>query len=658
MTAVTWPTRSLVAGPTATLPPSQRRGTPAPAPVVLTRLTRKARPRNSRRRWLPALILAAAWAGLSSGAATAKQTSAVGRGGAVVSESTLATDAGLRVLRQGGTAADAAVAVAATLGVTDPFVAGIGGGGYFVYYDARTHRVYTIDGRETAPAAADRRLFIDPATGEPVPFPTAVTSGLSVGVPGTLMTWQRALRRWGRLGLSDDLRPAERIARRGFAVSAVLREDIAQNAFRFDQFSSTRALYLPGGRLPRSGQRLRNPDLAQTYEQIGRSGIRSLYGGPIGAAVVRAVHHLPLAPGATLPPLPGKLALSDLARYTTRFRAPTHVKYRGYDVYSMAPSSGGGSTVGEALNILGRFPLARESRLQVLQQFLEASRLAYADRNRWVGDPSYVHVPLRGLLSAAFGARRACLVAAGRALMSPVAPGNPFVRSGACSPPPTLGAQPSEGDNTNHFVVADRAGDVVSYTNTIEALGGTGIVVPGRGFILNNELTDFDFTPIAPGVPDPNLPAAGKRPRSSMSPTILLRHGRPFMAVGAAGGDTIITTVLEVLINKIDLHMGLQAAIDAARASQENTAATRAEPAFIRLRTTPGLQRLGERFVIDDTSTLNPAIKTQSTIGTATGLQFLGRGRILAAGERVRRGGSAAAVVLPSSRTRARRTGS
>jgi gamma-glutamyltranspeptidase/glutathione hydrolase len=592
------------------------------------------------------MILAAAWAGLSSGAATAKQTSAVGRGGAVVSESTQATDAGLQVLRRGGTAADGAVAVAATLGVTDPFVAGIGGGGYFVYYDARTHRVYTIDGRETAPAAADRPLFIDPTTGKPLPLPTAVTSGLSVGVPGTLMTWQRALSRWGRFSLSDDLRPAERIARRGFPVSAVMQEDIRDNAFRFDQFSSTRTLYLPGGRPPRIGRRLRNPDLARTYEQIGRAGIRALYGGPIGAAVVRTVHHLPLARGATLSPLPGRLALLDLARYTTRFRAPTHVKYRGYDVYSMAPSSGGGSTVGEALNILSRFPLARESRLQVLQQFLEASRLAYADRNRWVGDPSYVHVPLRGLLSPAFGARRACLVAAGRALMSPVAPGNPFVRSGACSPPlPTPAAQPSEGDNTNHFVVADRRGDVVSYTNTIEALGGTGIVVPGRGFILNNELTDFDFTPIAPGVPDPNLPAAGKRPRSSMSPTILLRHGRPFMAVGAAGGDTIITTVLEILINKIDLHMGLPAAIDAPRASQENTATTRAEPAFISLRTTPGLERLGERFVIDDTSTLNPAIKTQSTIGTATGLEFLGPGRILAAGERVRRGGSAAGVV-------------
>ncbi len=607
---------------------------------------------GSRRHQRLTLAVVSVALACSPGVAAAKQTSAVGSGGAVVSESTAATDAGLGVLRRGGTAVDAAVAVAATLGVTDPFVAGIGGGGYFVYYDARTHRVYTIDGRETTPAAASARLFIDPRTGKPFPFATAVTSGLSVGVPGTLMTWQQALRRWGRFGLADDLRPAERIARRGFTVTPVIREDIRENVFRFDQFSSTRGLYLPGGRVPPVGSRLRNEALSRTYEQIGRSGIRELYGGPIGAAVVRAVHHLPLVRGATLAPLPGKLARSDLVRYRTRFRAPTHVVYRGYDIYSMAPSSGGGSTLGEALSILSRFRLAKESRLQVWQQFLEASRLSYADRNRWVGDPSFVHVPLRGLLSPAFGARRACLISADRALMSPVAPGNPFARSGAaCSAsPPTGAAQASEGVNTNHFVVADRTGDVVSYTNTIEALGGTGIVVPGGGFILNNELTDFDFTPIEPGVPDPNLPAADKRPRSSMSPTIVLRDGRPFLAVGAAGGDTIITTVLEVLINRIDLHMGLQAAIDAPRASQQNTVTTRAEPAFIRLPTTPGLERLGERFVIDDTSTLNPAIKTPTTIGTATGLEFLGHGRILAAGERVRRGGSAAGVVAPSRR--------
>jgi gamma-glutamyltranspeptidase / glutathione hydrolase len=592
------------------------------------------------------LCLVAAW---PIAGAAAKQAVAVGRGGAVVSDTSQATNAGLSVLRRGGSAADAAVTVASTLGVTDPFVAGIGGGGYFVYYDARTQRVYTIDGRETAPAAADQNLFIDPQTGKPLPFPTAVTSGLSVGVPGTLMTWQRALANFGRFSLASDLRPAERVARSGFKVDATLQEQVRENAFRFNQFSSTASMFLPGGGLPPVGSVMRNPDLARTYAQIGREGIGALYGGPIGADIVDTVHHLPLVPGATLVPRPGKMVLSDLARYSAPFVAPTHVNYRGYDVYSMAPSSSGGSTVGESLNILSNFDIAGESRVQALHHFLESTRLAYADRNRYVGDPRFVNVPLQQLLSKRFGRQRACLIDPAHALTSPVAPGDPFAGAGGCTPPqPTAAGQAQEGTNTNHFVVTDRRGDVVSYTNTIEQLGGNGVVVPGRGFLLNNELTDFDFTPLQPGVPDPNLPAAGKRPRSSMSPTIVLKHGRPFMAVGAAGGATIITTVLEILMNKIDLGMKLPDAIAAPRASQRNSATTQAEPAFLALPTTPGLEALGQAFAISDTSPLNPSIKIAPTISVATGLQLLGHGKVLAAGEPVRRGGSAAGVVSPS----------
>jgi gamma-glutamyltranspeptidase/glutathione hydrolase len=579
-------------------------------------------------------------------AAFAKQAVAVGTGGAVASDSAVATRAGLEVLRRGGTAADAAVAVASTLGVTDPFVAGIGGGGYFVYYEARTHRVYTIDGRETAPAAATSNLFIDPATGKPLPFPTAVTSGLSVGVPGTLMTWQRALSRWGRFGLAADLKPAEGVAASGFRVSAALREEDRENAFRFDQFSSTARLFLPGGQLPAVGALLRNPDLARTYREIGRNGIGALYGGPIGADIVRSVHHLPLAPGATLTALPGAMTRSDLARYSTVFRKPTHVRYRGYDVYSMAPSSSGGATVGESLNILSNFRLAAMSRVQFWHHFLESTRLAFADRNRYIGDPAFVNVPLARILSPGFGRQRACLINPAHALTSPVAPGNPFAGAGGCAPvQPAATRAPNDGASTNHFVVADRYGNVVSYTNTIEELGGSAVVVPGRGFLLNNELTDFDFAPAQPGVPDPNLPAAGKRPRSSMSPTIVLHHGRPFLAVGAAGGATIITTVLQILTERIDLGMSLPAAIAAPRASQRNSATTTAEPAFIALPTTAGLDQLGQSFTVSDTSPLNPAITIAPTIGVATGLELLGRGRMLAAGEPVRRGGSAAGVV-------------
>jgi gamma-glutamyltranspeptidase/glutathione hydrolase len=578
-----------------------------------------------------------------------KQAVAIGSGGAVVSDTAESTAAGLAVLRAGGTAADAAVAVASTLGVTDPYVAGLGGGGYLVYYDARTHRVTTIDGRETTPAAADVNLFIDPTTGKPLAFPTAVTSGLSVGVPGDLMTWQQVLDRFGRFSLAADLRPAEQVADHGFVVNATLREQTRENAFRFDQFSSTAALFLPNGQLPEVGSVLRNPDLADTYRQIGRQGVRALYGGSIGADIVQTVHNLPLAPGATLVPRPGLMQLSDLARYSAPFQAPSHVNYRGYDVYSMAPSSSGGTTVGESLNILSNFNLAQETRVQALHHYLEATRLAFADRNRYIGDPRFVTVPEQQLLSRQFGQQRACLINPNQAGTSPVAPGDPFAGSGNCTPTqPTAAREPVEGTNTNHFVVSDKWGNVVSYTNTIEELGGSAIVVPHRGFLLNNELTDFNFTPLQAGVPDPNLPAPGKRPRSSMSPTIVLLDGRPWLAIGSPGGASIITTVLQILVNRIDFGMSLPDAIAAPRASQRNSATSQAEPAFIAADTTPGLQALGQTFAINNKSPLDPTIIIPPDIGAATGLQFLGHGQVLAAGEPVRRGGSAAGVVFPS----------
>jgi gamma-glutamyltranspeptidase/glutathione hydrolase len=314
----------------------------------------------------------------------------------------------------------------------------------------------------------------------------------------------------------------------------------------------------------------------------------------------------------------------------------------------MAPSSSGGSTVGEALNILGNFDLARESGVQRWHHVLEATRLSYADRNRYVGDPRYVRVPLAQLLSTRFARQRACLIDPNHAGTSPLAPGDPFAGAESCVPTQPPAARPDqEGFNTNHLVVADRTGNVVSYTNTIEQLGGSGIVVPGRGFLLNNELTDFNFAPTQGTAPDPNLPAAGKRPRSSMSPTIVLKHGKPFLALGAAGGASIITTVLEILSHRIDQHMSLPAAIAAPRASQRNAAVTQAEPAFLSLSTTPGLTSLGYSFAISDTSPLDPAIKIAPTIAVAAGLEVLGHGSVLAAAEPVRRGGGAAGAVVP-----------
>jgi len=599
------------------------------------------------------LSCAAASPAAASPAATAsavfitKQPVAVGTGGAVASDDVEATSAGLDVLRHGGNAIDAAVAVAATLGVADPFVAGIGGGGYLVYYNARTQQVWTIDGRETAPELADASLFIDPATGKPLAFPVAVTSGLSVGVPGTLVTWQRALDLWGTRSLAQVLRPAERVAFEGFPVDATFREQVRENAFRFIQFSSTRDLFMPGGQLPVVGSTFRNPDLAHTYQEIGRLGAGYFYGGRLGGDIVNTVEHVPLVPGATITPRPGLMRIGDLRDYAALVRAPTHVNYRGYDVYGMAPSSSGGTTDGEALNIVSNFDLAAMTRVQALHHYLESTRLAFADRNAYIGDPAYVNVPLQQLLSPEFGRQRACLINPDKALTSPVAPGDPFAGSGGCTPiQPTTAGQPSDGASTNHFVVADRFGDVVSYTNTIEQLGGSGIAVPGRGFLLNNELTDFNFAPAVPN--DPNLPAAGKRPRSSMSPTIVLRDGTPWLAVGSPGGASIITTVLQILVNRIDFGMSLPDAIAAPRASQRNSAVTQAEPDFIAQPTTPGLEALGQSFGIVDTSPLDPSIKISPLIGAASGLEFLPGGQVLAAAEPVRRGGGSAGVVNPT----------
>ncbi|MGH3935660.1 MAG: gamma-glutamyltransferase [Pseudonocardiaceae bacterium] len=579
---------------------------------------------------------------------------AQGYGGAVVSDTAESTQAGLEVLSKGGTAADAAVAVAATLGVTDPYVAGIGGGGYFVYYDARTRQVSTIDGRETAPGAAGPSMFIDPTTGQPLSLPDAVTSGLSAGVPGTLATWERALQRWGRFGLAENLRPAELIAERGFVVDATFMEQTRQNAKRFAQFSSTAELFLPSGAPPAVGSILRNPDLAKTYREIRQRGTGALYGGSIGADLVNAVQRPPLAPDATLIARPGAMTVADLRAYRALDADPTHVNYRGFDVYGMAASSSGGITGGEALNILGNVDLSAMSRVQALHHYLEAARLAFADRNRYLADPRYVDVPQQQLLSASFARQRACLIDPAKASTSPVAPGDPFAESRPfdesrpCIPVGAAVTVPDQGSHTNHFVVADRAGNVVSYTNTLEQLGGNGIVVPGRGFQLNNELTDFNFAPTQGSAPDPNLPAAGKRPRSSMAPTIVLREGRPFLAVGSPGGATIITTVLQILINRIDFGIGLPEAIAAPRAAPRNAETTQAEPAFIAAPSTAGLEALGHKFAISDTSPLDPTTKISPEIGVASALEFLPDGQVRAVGEPVRRGGSAAGVVCPT----------
>ncbi|WUH95699.1 gamma-glutamyltransferase [Streptomyces sp. NBC_00433] len=578
-------------------------------------------------------LTAAAPAHHDPGAPPVKAPLAVGYGGAVTSVDADATAAGIDVLRRGGNAVDAAVATAAALGVTEPYSSGIGGGGYFVYYSARQHKVFTIDGRETAPHSATDQLFVE--NGRPLAFADAVTSGRSIGVPGTAATWQTALDSWGSRSLGEVLRPAEKIARDGFTVDATFNSQTAANQDRFKDFPATAALFLPGGQPPAVGSTLRNPQLARTYQELGAKGIGAIYHGAIGADIVRTVRKPPVDPAATRVVRTGDLTAADLASYRAKKQAPTHIGYRGLDVYGPSPSSSGGTTVAEALNILERTDLKSASQLQYLHHYIEASRIAFADRGRWVGDPAFEQVPTAGLTSQRFADSRACLIKDDAVLTSPLAPADP-AHPAACGGTGTAAPTTYEGENTTHLTVADKWGDVVAYTLTIEQTGGSAITVPGRGFLLNNELTDFSFVPANPAVPDPNLPGPGKRPRSSISPTIVLKDGRPDFAIGSPGGATIITTVLQVLTEHVDRGLPLLDAIAAPRASQRNAANTELEPALWNSALKPDLESIGHHFV------QNPEI------GAATGVQRLPDGRWLAAAEPVRRGGGSAMVVVPA----------
>ena len=331
-----------------------------------------------------------------------KVPEATGYGGAVATVDADATRVAIDVLREGGNAVDAAVAAAATLGVTEPFSAGVGGGGFFLFYDARSRRVSTIDGRESAPATATETMFVNPATGLPYAFQEARVSGLSVGVPGTPRTWDAALRRWGTMSMAEALRPAIEIARQGFVVDATFNSQVADNLTAFGQFSSTRALYLPGGAPPAVGSVFRNPELAETYSQIARRGVRAFYRGDIARDIVSTVQDPPLAeppvPPWAFPIRPGEMRLSDLSRYDVQFPRPTQVDYRGLQVYGMPPPSSGGSTVGEALNILENFELDTD-----------VARASVAPLSRGERPRLRRPQPVRGRRHAAASPRRAAL---------------------------------------------------------------------------------------------------------------------------------------------------------------------------------------------------------------------------------------------------------
>jgi len=560
--------------------------------------------------------------------AAARTPLATGTGGAVATISEQASQAAMAILDQGGNAVDAAVAAAATLGVTDPFSCGIGGGGFMLVYLAREQRVITIDHRETAPASVTPAVFLE--HGKPLDFETVVASGAAVGVPGTVRGWHEALQRYGSMEFRQVLAPAIAVAEKGFQVTEIFHHLTAQNERKFQLYAPTSALYLRDGKALPPGTLVRNPSLARAYREIAAGGVKAFYEGPIARAIVEAVNHPPLAPGARA--LAGRMSLADLANYEARIRPPLRSTYRGYEVAGMPLPSSGGATVAEALNILEGFELRRMPRVQAEHLYLEASRLAFADRNAYLADPEYVDAPLAGLLSKDFAAARRKLI--GPRAARTVAPGDPY----AFQDDPSIPLRPRpartgarlqrENAHTTHLTVSDKDGNVVSYTFTIESWGGSGIVVPGYGFLLNNELTDFDFAG-----PHPNVPEAGKRPRSSMAPTIVLKDGKPAFTIGSPGGATIITTVLQTIFNYLDLGMPMDAAVNAPRQSERNGAATSVEPGFPGSAAARALERLGHRWEADP-----------EEIGAANALVFHPDGSVTAVSEGRRHGVGTALV--------------
>ena len=554
-------------------------------------------------------VSAAADVGSGSGPPTS-----IGTGGAAASVEKLATATAIDFLRRGGNAVDAAVGAAAVLGVTEPFSCGIGGGGFMVVRTAGGS-VTTIDGRETAPAAMQPTSFWE--NGAPLPFSAARYSGLSVGVPGTVETWADALEKFGTMSLAEVLAPAIHVARHGYVIDKVWFDQVNANRDWFDDIPASAALFLDADGTPRDvGTVFTNPALAATYERIAHLGAKGFYRGAVADALVKTVRHPVISPTANHVWRPGVIKMRDLHTYTAPERAPTHVNYRGLDVYSMGPPSSGGSTVGEALNILEGYDLSSMTREAALHYYLEASRYSFADRNAYLADPAYFQVPLSGLLSEDYAATRRALIGP-TAAPGAVPPGDPYPYEG--------------GETTTHLTTSDASGNVVSYTFTIESTGGSGLVVPGYGFLLNNELTDFNYD----STTHPNRVEGGKRPRSSMAPTIVTRAGAPFLALGSPGGATIITTVLQMLVARVDFGLTLPQAIADPRASQRNALNTGAEPAFLSTSERTALEARGHRFT------------NAGEIGAAAAIEFLPGGGVLAAAEPVRRGGGSAMTERP-----------
>ncbi|OOV87920.1 gamma-glutamyltransferase [Oceanospirillum linum] len=458
-----------------------------------------------------------------------------------------AVEAGYQVLKEGGSAIDAMVTVQTVLGLTEPQSSGLGGGAFMLYYNARKQQLTTFDGRETAPLAATPELFQDDQ-GKPLTFFDAVVGGRSVGTPGTVKLMAETHQRFGKLDWSRLLQPAKQLAEKGFTVSPRLAGAIANDQARLSRYPDTRNYFFTqdGQPLP-AGYRLTNKAYGETLGLLAEKGADAFYHGKIGKALVRKVQDLQDNPGL--------LTETDLQIYKIKERPAVCAPYRGYEVCGMGPPSSGALTVGQILGIVESFDLKSlgADNPKSWQIIGDASRLAFADRGRYMADTDFVPMP-EGLLDRDYLKQRAAMIQPGTALVKAEAGAPQWHQPVALADDISV-----ELPSTSHLVIVDREGNIVSMTTTIE--NGFGSRVMTGGFLLNNELTDFSFASHKDGYPIANRLEPGKRPRSSMAPTLVMKAGKPYLAIGSPGGSRIIGYVASALIAHLDWGMSLQQAI-------------------------------------------------------------------------------------------------
>jgi gamma-glutamyltranspeptidase / glutathione hydrolase len=457
-----------------------------------------------------------------------------------------ASAAGAEILKQGGSASDAAMAMMLALTVVEPQSSGIGGGGFLLYVDGKSGKLDTINGRETAPAAAKPERFLG-ADGKPQPFIQAFPGGKSVGVPGNIALMAKTHNNWGKLKWAQLFAPAIRLADKGFVVNQTLESRLAMVEKLWPQFDTARSIYWLDGKPAKAGARIRNPELAKTLRLIAQKGPDAFYNGAIANSIVASVTGTKVSPG--------DITLTDLSSYKAIQQDAVCRPYRTYTICGMGPPSSGATTVLQILGSLERFDLSLSGKDNPKSWFLigQAMQLAYSDREKYLADSSFIKVPVDGLLDSAYIAERSALIDPAKARDSYPA-GNP---PGA---QPRTAALSGEVSGTTHFSAIDRAGNIANMTSTIEGPFGSQLIA--GGFFLNNELTDFTLAPAKEGAPVANRVEGGKRPLSSMSPTVVFdKAGKPVLALGSAGGKRIIMHVAKTLVGVIDFGMSLSEAI-------------------------------------------------------------------------------------------------